>query len=928
MVSNAMGGNDACRELYGWIFLSGACLRGIPSHVFGMKPSDSINVTTYRCFISYRHADNHETGRRWATWLHQRLEKYPIPPSLIGKSNLRGQPVPAKIFPVFRDEEELPADADLSTPILRALDNSLGMVVICSPRARASRFVDDEVRLFKRATQGERILGLIIAGTPDSTGQAADTSFPNAYLHRTDQAGRVLAEAEHPLNLVDLRTSQGQEGWTDAEHHQAALEASGVDEDGAAAAVSAYAKQLEANFLLVVAHVLELPVATLTAHHHRHQAELQRTRLRSRYIWSGVALLLTLAAWQGVQLSMEHGAAAEAAAEAAASQSQVALERKAQRAAEEVRTRQAQAEGAYAQAVAQLSLPLSSPEFIDRNFRNAAELGHAPAQVALGQRLMDRAGAAQEALRWFTEAANQGYPPGMEALGLAYRDGRGVAPSREQAERWLRQAAEAKLGSAQCELGRLLKQGANAEEARRWFETAAQGGHPGAQLELGLFLLGRSADAPAGRRWLKSAAEQGLTDAQREVGCALARGQGGPVDILQALRWLQSAEGKGDQGAAKELARIFGDEATIPKVRAEAFQWHLARAATGNPVSQNVVGLAYRDGLDVPVDLKKAGDFLSKAAKSGLADAQYNFGELFAKGLTRLYRPTEAFNLKEQAARQGHLQAMYDVAQLHFRGFTVPVTDPQDIEWVRRMGLGAAAAEPAGMEWLTKAAEGGHPRASLELGQRLLLKFEKSKDATDRAQAQRWLTKAAEQGDAEAQRALGLFLYPTDKVAAIGWIRKAAEQGETMGQFTLGVALRDGNGVKPSRDEAMRWLGLAAKQGLPEAELALGMLLLTQPAGTDAIQGLGWLRKAAEQGYGPAQTQLAEVLLAGTSVKADPMEAYKWLLIASVNPQAIAREQRSALTGRLNVAAGRLTPAQRLEAQQAATLFTPTTSPR
>jgi hypothetical protein len=70
--------------------------------------------------------------------LHQRLEKYPVPPTLVGTTNLRGKPVPRSIFPVFRDEDELPADADLSTPILRALDHSLGMVVICSPRARAS----------------------------------------------------------------------------------------------------------------------------------------------------------------------------------------------------------------------------------------------------------------------------------------------------------------------------------------------------------------------------------------------------------------------------------------------------------------------------------------------------------------------------------------------------------------------------------------------------------------------------------------------------------------------------------------------------------------------------------------------------------------------------------------------------------------------
>jgi TPR repeat protein len=890
-----------------------------------MKPSDKINATTYRCFISYRHADNHDAGRRWATWLHQRLEKYPVPPSLVGTANLRGQPVPRSIFPVFRDEEELPADADLSTPILRALDHSLGMIVICSPRARASRFVDDEVRLFKRASRGERILGMIIAGTPDTAGLGDDNSFPRAYLHQTTQAGEVLAEPEIPLNLVDLRTHDGQEGWTDANHHREALDAAGTEDVEASVEVDGFTSHLEEQFLVLVAHVLEVPAATLAEHHHRHQAELRRARRRSLLLWGGGATLLALAAWQGIRISMEQGDAADVAAKAAEVQSQATLERKTQRDAEEVRTRRVQAETDYAQAVAQQSLPNYSLAFVESKFRSAAELGHAAAQVALGQRLLGQTGGDAEAIRWFTEAAKQAYPPAMEAMGVAYRDGRGVEKDQGQAERWLRQAAETKLSSAQFELGRLLSQSGNATEARRWLETAAQGGHPGAQFELGRLLLGSASgpEATAGQRWLKAAAEQGLAPAQRELGRALARGQGMDADILQALRWLLAAEGKGDQEAAQELARIFKDEATIPKARAEALQWHLARATTGNASSQNLVGLAYRDGLDVPVDLNKASDFLEKSAAAGFADAQYNLGELFAKGLSRQHRPTDAFKFKEMAARQGHLQSMHDVAELYFKGFNVPITDPQAAEWARQAGFGTASGEPAGMEWLTKAAEAGHARSGLELGQRLLVKFEKSKDANASAQAQRWLTKAAEQGNAEAQRALGLFLYPTDKPAALGWIRKAAEQGETLGQFTLGIALRDGNGLKANRIEAIHWLGLAAEKGQAEAEVALATLLLDSTTASEQTKGAIWLRKAAEQGFAPAQNQLGEILLTGTVVKPDPKEAYQWLLIAAANPAELSREQRNSQSSRLSAAAGRLTPAQRLEAQQAATLFTP-----
>lgn len=84
----------------------------------------------YAVFISYRHADNKEQGRQWATWLHHTLETYEIPPDLVSRSNLRGEPVPASLYPVFRDEEELPADADLSANNQRALKHSALLVVL------------------------------------------------------------------------------------------------------------------------------------------------------------------------------------------------------------------------------------------------------------------------------------------------------------------------------------------------------------------------------------------------------------------------------------------------------------------------------------------------------------------------------------------------------------------------------------------------------------------------------------------------------------------------------------------------------------------------------------------------------------------------------------------------------------------------------
>jgi len=102
----------------------------------------------YAVFLSYRHADNKEPGRQWATWLHQMLENYEIPSDLAGTTNRGGEVIPASLYPVFRDEEELPADADLTRNIREALENSALLIVICSPRAVQSRFVAEEIRRF------------------------------------------------------------------------------------------------------------------------------------------------------------------------------------------------------------------------------------------------------------------------------------------------------------------------------------------------------------------------------------------------------------------------------------------------------------------------------------------------------------------------------------------------------------------------------------------------------------------------------------------------------------------------------------------------------------------------------------------------------------------------------------------------------------
>ena len=86
----------------------------------------------YWAFISYSSKDD-DVSRK----LHRKLETYRIPKALVGRPG-RDEPVPKRIFPVFRDRDELPLSSDLGTSIEDALKTSRYLIVLCSPDAAES----------------------------------------------------------------------------------------------------------------------------------------------------------------------------------------------------------------------------------------------------------------------------------------------------------------------------------------------------------------------------------------------------------------------------------------------------------------------------------------------------------------------------------------------------------------------------------------------------------------------------------------------------------------------------------------------------------------------------------------------------------------------------------------------------------------------
>ena len=63
----------------------------------------------------------------------------------------------ATLRPIFLDRAELPTSSDLAASVREALASSRYLIVICSPAAAKSRWVNEEIRYFKSLGGADRV---------------------------------------------------------------------------------------------------------------------------------------------------------------------------------------------------------------------------------------------------------------------------------------------------------------------------------------------------------------------------------------------------------------------------------------------------------------------------------------------------------------------------------------------------------------------------------------------------------------------------------------------------------------------------------------------------------------------------------------------------------------------------------------------------
>ena len=163
--------------------------------------SDPVELK-YRAFLSYSHRDT-----AWAKWLHRALEGKRVDKDLVGRQTPVG-PVPKTIGPIFRDREDFSAGHSLTEQTLAALQASQFLIVLCSPQAAHSVYVNEEIRRFKAMGRGDRVIPVIIEGEP---GDAERECFPPALRFKVAPDGTLTDEHEEPIAADARPVGDGKE---------------------------------------------------------------------------------------------------------------------------------------------------------------------------------------------------------------------------------------------------------------------------------------------------------------------------------------------------------------------------------------------------------------------------------------------------------------------------------------------------------------------------------------------------------------------------------------------------------------------------------------------------------------------------------------------------------------------------------------------
>ena len=419
-------------------------------------------------------------------------------------------------------------------------------------------------------------------------------------------------------------------------------------------------------------------------------------------------------------------------------------------------------------------------------------------------------------------------------LGVAYLFGQGVERDVAAAEKLFRIAATKEYGLGLCHKGLCVAAQVagigSEEEAANWHRIKAEQGDPSSQVALAAFLIfgrGIKVDNTAALEWFRKASETGDADGQCSYGMMLFNGRGVSQDKPAAFQQIKKAAEQGVAHAQYGLGFMYANGHGVDINHAEALKWYRLSAEQDCAWAYCNLGWMYQEGWGVESDGAEAANWYRKAADKGIATAQLNLGHLYMLGGAGEKDLPMARKWLRLAAKQGNASAKQALGDVALHG--------EDDEAIERRALDDIRAAVA-----------------------------------ERGQDKLW-----------AIRSRFSIYWDVDKLftSVINEYLVQAESGNDDAILRLGWLYMDA-GIKG--EEAYKGVRSLAERGDMRAQLMLGDMLNWDSRTGRSVEGIEWVRKAAEQGHAEAQERLSNHYVDGWDEQSpDKGLSFKWMMKAA-----------------------------------------------
>ena len=493
-----------------------------------------------------------------------------------------------------------------------------------------------------------------------------------------------------------------------------------------------------------------------------------------------------------------------------------------------------------------------------------------PKEVAQGMTLVE-------------EAAADGWIDAIYFLGLCHEEGEYVdSVNDEKALEYYRTLADNGVAAGQTKVGLFYETGSGGLEvdtakAIEYYRMAADQDYPLAVLYLGdMYRIGCSAlpqDKAKAFELYTHADELGSGAGTYYIGRSYLEGCGVAIDTAKAIPYLRTAANEAGVGnAAYRLADFYNyGRGGLEANGDSALHYYFLGHQNGSADASCFIGRQ----LISEEQYEQAVQYLTVAAQRGSVDALVYLGVCLQNGLGIEANPEGACNLFRAALhREKNAQAYGSLGLATLQG------------------NGTAQDETLAKAYLDTAVSLGHEKSNYYLG---LCYLNGWGCRADTVAAVRCLERAADNGEIRAINTLGdLYEEQGDFKNAVLYFEKgvtlgslesycnlgycyqeglgvvlnsrkafelymvAADHEYVRGHMLFAASYMNGMGVEQSFPEAMKWLEKAANAGNLVAMYYLGAIYSEGEEGVkpDAKKAKAWFKKAAAEGYAPAQAAL------------------------------------------------------------------------